>query len=108
MNRFYSNAVNGFKKVSHVIFDVDGLLIDTENLYTQAIQNILDNYGKTFTWELKVQTMGLVGKDAAKKMIDLFDLPISHEEYYKQLTEQYQIMFQNCELMPEIMENSIR
>ncbi|XP_018320548.1 probable pseudouridine-5'-phosphatase isoform X1 [Agrilus planipennis] len=100
MNRFYSNAVNGFKKVSHVIFDVDGLLIDTENLYTQAIQNILDNYGKTFTWELKVQTMGLVGKDAAKKMIDLFDLPISHEEYYKQLTEQYQIMFQNCELMP--------
>ena len=36
-----------------VIFDLDGVLLDTEPLYTQATQDIVGRYGKVFDWSLK-------------------------------------------------------
>jgi len=33
---------------SHVIFDLDGVLLDTEKLYTEATQAVVGQYGKTF------------------------------------------------------------
>ena len=33
---------------SHVIFDLDGVLLDTEPLYTGATQAVVGKYGRTF------------------------------------------------------------
>lgn len=35
---------------------MDGLLLNTEDLYTVAQQEVLKPYGKEFTWDLKVST----------------------------------------------------
>ena len=35
-----------FKSVKCVLFDMDGLILDTENLYTLGTQTILQEYGK--------------------------------------------------------------
>ena len=39
----------GVRQITHVIFDFDGILVDTERLYTKANEQILCQYGKTFT-----------------------------------------------------------
>ena len=56
--------------VSHVIFDMDGLLLATEELYTQAANLVAEKYAKNVpkkvTWELKVKQMGYKKKSCPK------------------------------------------
>jgi pseudouridine 5'-phosphatase len=68
---------------SHVIFDLDGVLLDTEKLYTQATQEVVGKYGKTFDWALKSQMMGRHELEAARVLVSTLDLPISAEEYLR-------------------------
>jgi len=69
------------RPVTHVIFDLDGVLLDTEPLYTQATQAVLDEFGKRFTWEVKQHMMGRSDIVSAEILIDWFDLPISADDY---------------------------
>ena len=44
--------------ITHCIFDLDGLLLDTESIYTDCLQKLCAPYGKDFTTETKMQMMG--------------------------------------------------
>jgi len=66
---------------SHVIFDLDGVLLDTEKLYTEATQSIVGQYGKTFDWSLKSLMMGRHEQEAAELLVETLELPITAEEY---------------------------
>lgn len=52
--------------VKAVLFDLDGLLLDTEVLYTEVQSQIVQRFGKTFTWELKSKMMGKTAKESAE------------------------------------------
>jgi beta-phosphoglucomutase-like phosphatase (HAD superfamily) len=69
------------RPVSHVIFDLDGVLLDTERLYTQATQAVLDAFGKRFTWAAKQHMMGRSEIVSAQILVDWFKIPISVDEY---------------------------
>lgn len=45
-------AFGGTRKVTHVVFDLDGVLLDTEKLYSVANSRCLERYGCTFTTEM--------------------------------------------------------
>ena len=47
-----------YSPCTHVIFDMDGLLINTEDLYTDAFQAVLDEFDVKYTFEMKAQIMG--------------------------------------------------
>ena len=67
--------------VTHVIFDMDGLLINTEDLYTLALDQFCAKFGKKFTIELKMKMMGRKTDESAKVLIEALQLPCTPEEY---------------------------
>jgi len=67
--------------ITHVLFDLDGVLLDTEGLYTEATQAIVGRYGHTYDWSLKRQTMGRDAHVGARFLIDSLGLPLSADEF---------------------------
>lgn len=50
--------------VSAVIFDLDGTLLDTENIATEAINAVLEPHGgHILTWDVKEKILGMRDAD---------------------------------------------
>ncbi|CAG9531551.1 unnamed protein product [Cercopithifilaria johnstoni] len=69
--------------ITHVIFDLDGLLIDTEPSYTESHTFAMEHFGKKFTLDLKSFTMGMKHETAIKMLLDKVGLAdkVSVKEY---------------------------
>jgi pseudouridine-5'-monophosphatase len=85
---------------SHVIFDLDGVLLDTEKLYTEATQRVVGEYGKAFDWSLKSMMMGRHELEAAQLLVDTLSLPISAEEYLRRQLPIAEQLFRTSEELP--------
>lgn len=82
---------------NHVIFDLDGTLVDTEPLYTQAAEIVLARFGKVFDHGIKRQIMGGGPLAGARFVVEHLGLPLSPEEY---LTEREAILREACRTAP--------
>ncbi|XP_065304275.1 uncharacterized protein [Dermacentor albipictus] len=95
-----ASTTSAFKSVSHVIFDLDGLLLDTEKLYTGAAETVASRYGKKFTWDLKKRVMGTPDADAARTIVESLGLPLTPDEYMAAVDQIYEKTFPTAQLMP--------
>jgi len=86
--------------VTHVIFDMDGLLINTEDLYTEAFNNILAQYGKAYGWDLKIKMMGMKPDVAAQIVIDELELPLTVNEWKEKFSHQMKTVFSKTKFLP--------
>jgi beta-phosphoglucomutase-like phosphatase (HAD superfamily) len=59
--------------VTHCIFDLDGLLLDTESIYTECLQQICAPYGKNFSTETKLEIMGKSSLEAGQILIRMLE-----------------------------------
>nr|CAI5839254.1 unnamed protein product [Callosobruchus analis] len=93
-------SIKKFKPVTHVIFDLDGLILDTERIYTAVANIVLERYGKSLDLETKLTLMGFSGLDMAKRVVKIYQLPLTPEEYYEEVKKEYQTEMPNCQLLP--------
>ncbi|XP_070508012.1 probable pseudouridine-5'-phosphatase [Chironomus tepperi] len=96
--------ISNCKPVTHVLFDLDGLLLNTESLYTIGTQNVLDKFfqnpRKLYSWDYKVILMGLKTEEVWKKIVEHFDIPVTWQEYEKLAIEQFDVLMKDCVKLP--------
>jgi len=92
--------IEKFHPVTHVIFDMDGLLLNTEPKYDTAINTVCEKYGSKYSLEAKLSCLGRPAKDGAKRVLAILNLPISVDQYLSELNVECQKLFVDVELMP--------
>ncbi|KAI9026873.1 HAD-like domain-containing protein [Hyaloraphidium curvatum] len=86
--------------VTHVLFDMDGLLLDTERIYTEVTQSILFRFGKEYTFELKTKLMGLPSMAAAQILVEETGVPMTAQEYLDERNAKQLLAFRESKKMP--------
>ncbi len=88
-----------------VVFDLDGLITNTEDLYDQAGSVLMRRRGLEYEAPLRMQMMGRPARDAFQCMIDYFSLPDSYEDLKQECeTELERLMAQSLGAMPGLYE----
>ncbi|XP_011505123.1 PREDICTED: pseudouridine-5'-phosphatase isoform X2 [Ceratosolen solmsi marchali] len=91
-----------FKNVTHCIFDMDGLLIDSETIYKKIYGTICEKYGYTYEGDLTFQVLGRPEQVGAELIINHYKLPMSVNDFqhiYHKLQIEY---FIDVKLMPGV------
>ncbi|KAJ2160303.1 hypothetical protein GGF46_002349 [Coemansia sp. RSA 552] len=86
--------------VKACIFDMDGLLLDTETLYSDVTNRIIEPYGKTFPIETKAKMMGRDSRTATDILLADLELPLTFEEYDAEASRLKKIFFRMAMMMP--------
>jgi HAD superfamily hydrolase (TIGR01509 family) len=99
-----TEKINLKMNISHVIFDMDGILIETESVYSKVTLEILKKFGiSEFPWSVKSKMMGQKSIDAARILIAEMNLPMTPEEYVLERDKMHECHFPHCEYLPGVL-----
>lgn len=88
--------------VKYCLFDMDGLLLDTERVYTEVTTEIVSRFGKTFEWSLKAKMMGLKEHDAAVLLVSELQIPMTPQQYLAERNALHAARFPSCKPLPGV------
>lgn len=84
---------------------MDGLLLDSEDIYTLVTNKILANYGKPpLPWSIKAQLQGRPGPAAGEIFHKWAQLPVSREQYAAELSALQLKHFPDAKPLPGVEE----
>ena len=92
------------RPVTHVIFDMDGVLLDTERFYSAVTQAIVGRWGKVFDWSVKGNMIGRPARDSARYLVETLALPITPAEYLREREAMLETLFPASLAMPGARE----
>jgi pseudouridine 5'-phosphatase len=96
---------SGLPKVRACIFDMDGLLLNTEDLYSVVMNELLREYGKPdIPWSIKAQLQGRPGPEASRIFHEWAQLPITPEKYSAKNSALQRKYFSSAEPLPGVTE----
>lgn len=82
---------------------MDGLILDTEDKYTESVNAILARYDKpTLPWSIKAKLQGRPAPTASAIFHAWAQLPISREEYQAQLSVHQRELFPRSKPLPGV------
>ncbi|CAD6445468.1 5a665f33-fc28-405c-ab13-e8a067c7c6e5 [Sclerotinia trifoliorum] len=92
-----------FPPIRACLFDMDGLLINTEDMYTLCANHVLATYNRPpLPWSIKAKLMGVPGGSTSSVFMDWAQLPISKEQYALEQREQQRLHFPECKALPGV------
>lgn len=80
-------STKNMKKVTHCIFDMDGLLLDTEQVYKKMITQLCAKYGHKYTDELMMKVLGGTEQRLSEILCKDLNLPVTPTEFRNELLE---------------------
>ncbi|CAJ2507354.1 Uu.00g085400.m01.CDS01 [Anthostomella pinea] len=90
-----------FSAVRACIFDMDELLINSEDIITQSTNQFLEGYGRPpFTRSIRAQLMGVPDSTNGDIFHNLAQLPISREQWAREWSENLRLNFPDCKPLP--------
>jgi pseudouridine-5'-monophosphatase len=94
------HAVRAIHPVRAVIFDMDGLLLDTEDIYTEVTQQIASRFDKTFDWAVKQNTIGRGARELAEYVVTALALPMTADDFLLEREPLLRARFANAPSKP--------
>ena len=92
-----------FPPVRACLFDMDGLLLNTEDIYTQCADAVLQRHGRPpLPWSLKAKLMGVPGSSNGDVFHAWANLPISREQYGQEQKAEQRVRFPECRPLPGV------
>ncbi|KAL9608788.1 MAG: hypothetical protein Q9167_006394 [Letrouitia subvulpina] len=84
------------------IFDVDGLLINSEDIYTDIYNQVLNTHNKpSLSWEVKARIQS-GGKDGHAHLLRTYSLPLSVSDFKSQLSTHHHL-FNASQPLPGVL-----
>ncbi|KAF3911332.1 hypothetical protein ABW21_db0206413 [Orbilia brochopaga] len=93
-----------FPPIRACIFDMDGLLIDSEDIYTRVTDEILARYDKgRLPWSIKAQLQGRPTQQAYELLQSWAQLPLSQSEYLDAVRALQEQHFPTTQPLPGVL-----
>lgn len=89
-----------FRRPRAVIFDLDGLLVDTESLCREVAQQICEEHGRTLTPEVHAQCVGLRPVESWRSLAERLQIPMTGEVLYEQTEATLYDRFTEAKTLP--------
>ncbi|KAL1303521.1 hypothetical protein AAFC00_006896 [Neodothiora populina] len=95
---------NKLPAIRACLFDMDGLLIDSEDMYTICTNEVLREYGKPdLPWNIKAQLQGRPGPESGRIFLEWAQLPITQDELMEKITISQQKYFPTTQPLPGVV-----
>lgn len=88
------------KPVTHVIFDMDGLLLNTEPVYEGVFHEVTEKHGGTLTPEVRVKLLGSTERKSCEICVTDLSLKVSVDDFAQGVRELSQKRLPNVDFMP--------
>jgi pseudouridine-5'-monophosphatase len=92
--------IEDLRAADALLFDLDGVLLDTERLYTEATQTIVGRFGKKFDFALKKHLMGRDARVSAQVLLERLEIPMSPEEFLNERAPVLDALLEQSPVMP--------
>ncbi|KAL0298084.1 UNVERIFIED_CONTAM: Pseudouridine-5'-phosphatase [Sesamum calycinum] len=76
-------------RISAVIFDLDGTLLNTEQVTKSILKEFLAKYGKVQDSDKERKRLGLTFKESSIAIVNDYDLPLTPEQFVQEIVPMY-------------------